>query len=182
MKHVTLALILSLILLTGCVNKEKLKQEIKQELKEELKTEIIQDLENSNRLASTQVHISGDDQDRTDKEGEEVEEWQVDYKTIQHKDFTRLEFALPNDPGHSVTISLEFRYHRKMQRVFGKIMSNKDEIITGIGEIMSEMKRDDFSDPLTRERFLPRRILRLVNRYMDRGEISEVVITELSTK
>ena len=81
-----------------------------------------------------------------------------------------------------MTISVEFRYHRKIQRAFGKVMSKKNEIRSGIGEIMKEMTRDDFADPLTRERFLPRRILRVVNRNMDNGEITEVIITELSTK
>ena len=43
MKRLIPILVMPLILLTGCVNREKLKEEIKQELKEELKTEIVQD-------------------------------------------------------------------------------------------------------------------------------------------
>ncbi len=182
MKRLIPILVMPLILLTGCVNKEKLKEEIKQELKEELKTEIVQDLENSGRLVKPQVHISDENRDRPEDEDAGKEDWEIDYKTIEHREFKGLVFPLESDPGHTVTISVEFRYHRKVKRAFGQVMSKKDEIKSGIAEIMKEMSREDFSDPLTRERFLPRRILRVVNRYMDNGEISEVIITELSTK
>ncbi len=176
-----LPLIMLLTLLSGCVDREELKQEIKKELKAELKEEIIAELDRSGNLTTQTVHIDESNNDNAIPK-EEKEDWEIDYKSISHSDFTNMEFALPSDPGHYVIMSLEFRHLRKFRRAFGRIMTHQDSIKEGIAEIVSTMTRDDFADPVTRERILPKKILNLTNKYMGTIEISDVVITKLSTK
>ncbi len=178
-----LMILLVILLLAGCQGREKLKEEIKEELADELKAElvetVIQELDKTGRLLNPDELIS---EESFKKSREKKEDWEIDYKTFTHKKFENLNYALPSDPGHYVTISLSFTYQRKYRRVFAEILSNKEKIFVGIEKILSSMTYDDFSDAQIRDEQFPARIRDMVNETMRKGEIDKVEITSLILK